>query len=181
MKNTPWGPSQGQNKIGEGVTSYYTAGHGGIELSPERWAELRAEIPTFQSWAGEYWLEEDCDWAAAAVLWPELFSALSVYNAVRTCQGRSGKDIPDSFWQGRGKKAAEIAYKYEQSLTGKWECGASGSPPAGSPQGSTWCFLRRGDETKSVVFAPGYPAAQFYTDEEIQKWEVSTQKASADC
>ena len=30
MKNTPWGPSQGQNKIGEGVTSYYTAGHGGI-------------------------------------------------------------------------------------------------------------------------------------------------------
>jgi hypothetical protein len=59
-KQTPWGPSQGEEILAEGIISYSTAGHGGIWLSPER----RKALPPAKNFLGsKEWWEEDCDWA----------------------------------------------------------------------------------------------------------------------
>lgn len=82
--NTPWGPSQHQETKAPGIISVSTAGHGGYRLSPERMMEIERRFPTFIPFAGACWLEEDCDWAFAAVTWPELWSERTVYFAVET-------------------------------------------------------------------------------------------------
>ena len=115
---TPWGRAQSRKLIADGICRYDTAGHGGYELSLARWRELEREIPKFQSWAGRYWLEEDCDWAVAPALWPQFFSHRTVHDAVQSCKARSAHDIPESFWEGRGKKAAQIAAEYARSQEG---------------------------------------------------------------
>jgi hypothetical protein len=80
---TPWGVAQTVKEIAYGITDYSTASHGGIGLSPERWRELKAKLPLFESWAGENWLEEDSDWSAAALVWPEYFTPENIEGAKR--------------------------------------------------------------------------------------------------
>ena len=134
---TPWGRAQSRKLIAEGICRYDTAGHGGYSISVARWRELEREIPTFQSWAGRHWLEEDCDWAVAPALWPEHFPPRTVHCAVQSCKARSAHDIPESFWEGRGKKAAQIAAEYARSPEGMNDACAAPSMPSASSGGKT--------------------------------------------
>lgn len=68
---TPWGASQGATLYGEGVLFHSTSSHGGFYLSPDRNAAVH---PMLHSASGFY--EEDGDWAAVALAWPQLFTAL---------------------------------------------------------------------------------------------------------
>lgn len=59
-KHTPWGQSDGESELADGIVSVSTPGHGGIWLSPERqkqlnWSKNFLKNPT--------WWEEDSDWA----------------------------------------------------------------------------------------------------------------------
>lgn len=67
--STPWGGSQMAVIYGEGVVGHSTAGHGGFHLSADRNARvhplLRKDTP---------WYEEDSEWAAVAISFPELFT-----------------------------------------------------------------------------------------------------------
>ena len=57
--HTPWGYSQDIEELAEGVLRVSTAGHGGLQLSRERWDAIPAAVrdamltPTFA--------EEDCE------------------------------------------------------------------------------------------------------------------------
>ena len=77
--NTPWGPSQGAVRYGEGVVFHSTSGHGGFHLSPERNARVH---PLLREAGG--WYEEDAAWAAVATAWPDLFTALERRQAEET-------------------------------------------------------------------------------------------------
>jgi len=66
--STPWGPSQGSNKIATGIMFYHTARHGGVHLSPKR----NAQVPDYMR-AADGWYEEDCEWAIAAVVFMDEF------------------------------------------------------------------------------------------------------------
>lgn len=66
---TPWGKSQHATRYGDGVVSHSTAGHGGFKLTKKRNEQVH---PALRSDNGYY--EEDCDWAAVAWTFPELFS-----------------------------------------------------------------------------------------------------------
>ncbi len=60
MRNTPWGISEYEQKLAEGIISYSTDCHGGIWLSPER----QKEIGYSKNWLNTpEWWEEDHDWA----------------------------------------------------------------------------------------------------------------------
>jgi len=59
--NTPWGFSQSQETLAEGVVSYSTSSHGGIWLSDERVKQLPAGLDNFLH--DLRWWEEDCDWS----------------------------------------------------------------------------------------------------------------------
>lgn len=77
--NTPWGPSQGAVRYGEGVVFHSTSGHGGFHLSAARNAKVH---PLLRDGAGYY--EEDAAWAAVATAWPDLFTGLERRQAEET-------------------------------------------------------------------------------------------------
>lgn len=77
--NTPWGPSQGAVRYGEGVVFHSTSGHGGFHLSPERNARVH---PLLRDAGG--WYEEDAAWAAVATAWPDLFTGVERRQAEET-------------------------------------------------------------------------------------------------
>ncbi len=87
---TPWGNAQQIENIATGIRQVSSAGHGGIELSLERQRRLRELFPTWRSpYSPDGWLEEDCDWALAALAFPECFDARSCYWAIQTVRGGS--------------------------------------------------------------------------------------------
>ncbi len=79
---TPWGTAQTIETIAEGITSVTTPSHGGIHLSPERFAQICPEWQ--ETFAGGPWFEEDHDWAKVAVTFPEHFTPEIVQIAHKT-------------------------------------------------------------------------------------------------
>ena len=68
MKSTPWGQSQHEAILAEGIVSHSAAGHGGIWLSAKRVSKLKEGIGEYKNWLGNMaWWEEDCDWAVPYV------------------------------------------------------------------------------------------------------------------
>lgn len=92
-KQTPWGPSQNQKQIAEGIVSYSTASHGGFGLSQVRLAEMPPDLRAFQPWAGEGWYEEDCDWAVVCLAFPQFFDEVQYYFAIQALKGEYGRGI----------------------------------------------------------------------------------------
>jgi len=60
---TPWGHSQFQNHLADGIVFHETSSHGGIELSPERVKQLPKWAKKFESsyCSKPRWWEEDCE------------------------------------------------------------------------------------------------------------------------
>ena len=71
---TPWGASQGQRHVAEGIDFFYTAGHGGYKISKARFNQMpeafRKAI-VFGNNVG--WYEEDCDWSIVFLAFPTEF------------------------------------------------------------------------------------------------------------
>lgn len=75
FKTSPWGLVQLHRELAPGIIHVYTAGHGGIWLSPERQAQLPAWALEISSGYCEKptWWEEDCEaMVIAYVFWEEL-------------------------------------------------------------------------------------------------------------
>ena len=172
--HTPWGLRQERKHIAPGLLWVSTASHGGYHVSETRWREIEAMFPTFQSWAGRQWLEEDEDGAVAVLVWPSLFTAQQIYNALRTARHRTPPYVTEAWLTGpHGHYAvAVIADAYAATIASKWEVGGLSSPPSGSPPKSWRVFLHRDTEHQSVLFA-AYPRQQFYAEEEIAALRVT--------
>lgn len=88
--NTPWGYSQQSYKFGRGITQYSTAGHGGFHVSAGLLRKmdpaLRRVGGKYISWKAEGWFEEDCEWAAVVVSFPERFEPSMVAAAEKTME-----------------------------------------------------------------------------------------------
>ena len=67
--NTPWGQSDNQTKLAEGIVEYSTPSHGGIWLSAKRQAQLPAKMDNFLH--DLMWWEEDCDWVVPYILFKD--------------------------------------------------------------------------------------------------------------
>lgn len=65
---TPWGKSQGHQILGDGITFYHTAGHGGIHVLSKQ----NMQIPEYMR-NNDGWYEEDCEQAKVAVCFPSCF------------------------------------------------------------------------------------------------------------
>lgn len=72
--NTPWGPAQSRTRITEGISFYYTAGHGGIHLSQAQFDKMPDDLKALKTFAGGRWYEEDEDIAIVAVAFPKHFA-----------------------------------------------------------------------------------------------------------
>ena len=123
--NTPWGQAQTiETEAGPGLQFVSTSSHGGYHLSRDRAQVLRETWPGFRSWTGsDEWLEEDCDAAAAVLLWPELFEGVDVFNAVRSARDRD--DIPADWWDSAaGRVVVDLAAKEASKTSQLWERGS---------------------------------------------------------
>jgi hypothetical protein len=67
--NTPWGQSDGQETLAEGIISYSTPSHGGIWLSAKRQSQLPPGIDNFLH--DLRWWEEDCDWVVPYIIFKD--------------------------------------------------------------------------------------------------------------
>ena len=85
-KSTPWGPSQHEEAVAPGIVFYSTAGHGGYHLDRDRMAAFHRLFPTFITFAGGPWFEEDCDAAAVVIAFPEHFSEDSLRCAIESAE-----------------------------------------------------------------------------------------------
>lgn len=165
---TPWGWSQSTHRYADGIDFYSTAGHGGLRLSPLRWADLTSSFD-FHSFAGPGWLEEDCDFAFAVIRWPELFDADTVHSCVRDVLRGSGPGCDsDNYFSARrwlrspaGEPARRTAQEFAASVAGQWERGGM----SGDKDGWQISFRRDGDYCLGLM--TDYPAKNWYTEAEV--------------
>jgi hypothetical protein len=113
---TPWGPAQSVEQIADGIELVDTAGHGGLRLSAERWELIMEAFPTQTRYAADGWLEEDCDFTLAVLLWPESFPASYAQAAITMLREKDPADAakwgdyfaPAREWFKTGNNAAPV-------------------------------------------------------------------------
>jgi hypothetical protein len=172
--DSPWGGVQHSKGIARGLWFVSTAGHGGIALSPERWADLAATFRGFNGYAPNGWLEEDLDCNLAAILWPTEFEPGSVYYAVgAVLTYRSGipgesdyMKVPREWLESpAGEPARKIAADFKASVADCWERQGCSSDPQG------WTVWLTHVTTRQQINAlfPDYPRKNFYTYDELPR------------
>lgn len=176
---TPWGRSDSEHKVADGITFYGTPSHGGYHLSMKRWNELVSMFPRFRSFTGAQWLEEDCDASMPALVWPDLFTPQNIYNSMRSAQSRSDKCITWEWKQSaHGQKVQKIAAEYQATIAEQWEIGSMGSCGSEYPDSAWGVSLSRNGQRKAVIFKD-YPEKQFYTDAELAELTIPSKKEAA--
>lgn len=70
---TPWGPAQGAYNIAPGVRWFHTAGHGGLMVAKGVAQKVLSDAARKSAdfWAGNFWFEEDAQYAIAFLEHPE--------------------------------------------------------------------------------------------------------------
>lgn len=83
LKHCMWGKVDYCKQVAEGIWFVSTPGHGGYVLSHEREQQFRRIMP---KWCSAYSttreFEEDCDWVAVVLAFPECFANDHVGKAV---------------------------------------------------------------------------------------------------
>jgi hypothetical protein len=176
---TPWGQSQSVKEIGPGVLCVDTQGHGGYYVTPGKLAEAPAGLRKITSpYSGGGWYEEDCDWALVALMFPDLFSEQSCFNAVRTVQGSTdyGPMMLGAAWLRENPAALVLskAARFGAIAAGKWEIGCQGSPPDGLA--GIWATFLLNGQRQDRLFKT-WPNHQFYTQSELDAASVPLVRA----
>lgn len=83
ITTSPWGRVDTQRTIAPGIIFVSTPSHGGYWLSPARVEQFKRTLPDFKPFAGFPWLEEDCDAALAALVWPDELDRYVLECAIR--------------------------------------------------------------------------------------------------
>lgn len=92
---TPWGNADFATTFALGITFYTTPSHGGFYLSPEREEALQAKFPGFRPFCGVAgWYEEDCDWSAVALTFPDAFPEVNQEEAQAMFNHYCAKRMP---------------------------------------------------------------------------------------
>ncbi len=97
---TPWGQAQYVYKYGTGINCYGCAGHGGFKVSEGLLQKMPESLRKIGS---QGWFEEDCEWAAVAIAFPENFSQNEIDSAISSMKNYypkqweevSGEIIPE--------------------------------------------------------------------------------------
>lgn len=77
--HSPWGGIEHKTELAPGIWWVSTPSHGGAKLSEERNAAMPDCLRRESGW-----YEEDCQWALAALVFPEAFQILDTFNKVPT-------------------------------------------------------------------------------------------------
>lgn len=81
IKSSPWGKPQTQRALATGIFRVSCAGHGGMLVSPERFATMPEAFRLKPGSLG-CWYEEDCEVNLVFLAFPDEFSDIVIWNAV---------------------------------------------------------------------------------------------------
>ena len=79
---TPWGPAPSAMEIAPGIVNFRTESHGGAHVDLSERMTWPAPLREFQTFAGENWYEEDCDFHIVILARPDAFPIEHVRHAV---------------------------------------------------------------------------------------------------
>lgn len=80
--STPWGTADYCYKYARGVIQYATPGHGGFKVAITKALQMPPALAKMgMNWGGALWFEEDCQYAAVMLAFPELFNEAQVKQA----------------------------------------------------------------------------------------------------
>jgi len=181
---TPWGQSQEVIKEKPGITRVSTASHGGYHLDRVRMGAFRRRFPDFSSYAGGPWFEEDQDWAAVVLAFPDEFADEQVRDAVRTARLSAkpfdfgAPDGPQHYpqweaiaaWLESDQIGCNVAYraeKFERTLSGMYERGSMGT---GNTFGQWWVSMvpvGGGESIKCTMTLDEIYSKRFWAAEEV--------------
>ena len=114
--NTPWGPSQGAVRYGEGVVFHSTSGHGGFHLSAERNAKTTSRSSTKprsrRPWGRRLCPSRPCDASSTRTCgsWtapPSLSAATTKCRSSSSISRRQGTSSKRSAARGWGRASAK--------------------------------------------------------------------------
>ena len=184
--HTPWGKPNYSVEQGPGIVYYSTPSHGGYWLSRHREKQRRCRFPTFNTFAGGPWYEQDQDAAILALTFPDYFEADALRNATRAVRAfarRPGHTIAVRGWaciiawlDSDDPNALDILARVERrtiEVQSLWERGSYWTAyDRGYPRG-TWgvTLSRASDKAVRTVYMP-YPERRYYTDDELNALEV---------
>lgn len=179
IEQSPWGKVEAHGMVAPGIVWVRTAGHGGLWLSPARVQQFRIKLPEFRPHAGFPWLEEDCDAAAATLVWPECYQAEAIRNAVRIylCQHHITNALGVQGFlavTAEGKALVETALAWERKHAMCWEVGGGCTKYGGW---LAWLY-RVGDRKHLARWFEHYPTMTIYTDGELENLSRSEDEAS---
>lgn len=164
---TPWGDSDEEIKIADGLWSVSTPGHGGIWMSAERRAEYRSIFnDIWDAVPDGPWLEEDEEWLYAALAWPQEMRPMSVWFAARSPQPRIEE------WHAKNPEARRIAAAFVAEHGSEYYKGGGGTNRKG---GWTMRFYRVDGKGDRKVRTEDYPTSThggLYTDAELDALSV---------
>lgn len=177
-KQTPWGYAQHVREIAPGIISHSTASHGGLELNQERWSEFRKVFPAFKPWAGDGWLEEDCDCVLAPLVWPDLFGDEQVFHSVDFAltpltPGDYMKEPREWLLSPAGAEVLARHERFKAAVADQWiQCG-------GMSMDAGWSFHYRrvSDGTMRTVGSVDYPPKSMFTGIELDQMQVEYDEA----
>lgn len=177
---TPWGISEHVETIAPGIYRHRTERHGGLHLDPTRQAalEVKFEFPTF---AGGPWYEEDADWAAVAIAFPEHFTTEQLMAAVRIAQApqlqwERQQNRPDRWADVKRYLAGPGEDVALQALGRAAETAEAFRTASLSTHGNGWTVtVRRGQERRSFPMTV-YPEGDVWHPEEVHLREIDVLK-----
>ena len=115
---TPWGMSQSAEDIGGGIISYSTAGHGGLFVPTPLLAEMPDALRCNCYAGGNWWFEEDCEWALVALAYPQYFTAEQMGYAIDTIRAFKTGTYAKAFkWLETSEAGRALTAKYMASVS----------------------------------------------------------------
>lgn len=140
--NTPWGQSDHERILGEGIVFYGTPSHGGFKVQHEQ--NMRIPVALRNK---DGWYEEDCDIEILCFVFPELFPENDQERTIKYLKNHmtfeyekaTGTVVPIE--ESRIKREKQF---YEDNAENYIVFSAIGSYKPGDPEGMVKCSACRG-------------------------------------
>ncbi len=147
ITSSPWGRPHSQTVLAAGIIQVSCEGHGGILVSPERFAQMN---PCFQLEAGPdgCWYEEDIDAYLVYLAFPQDFSDRTIWYAVNFIL--AGNYYPDARAFVEGETGSVLRERHKRFLDTNGSLYSRGSMSS-SGQGWTVSYSRIADNREAIA------------------------------
>ena len=157
ITSSPWGRPQSQTVLAAGIIRVSCEGHGGIFVSPERFAQM-PECFRIDPHSDGSWFEEDREAFLVCLAFPQEFDDLAIWYAVNFIL--AGHDYPDARSFVEGETGSVLRERHKRFMD---KNGAFYSPGTMSSSGQGWTVRYRRISDNREAIASGLTNDEAFT------------------